>query len=80
MTTAISADTCVQLNETLFFFFVISMVQTIGAINMFNLKLQFHNMAVISRRHSLVLFVVQTVRLHEYLFAKICEKKKKKKV
>lgn len=55
------------------------MVQTIGAINMFNLKLQFHNMAVISRQHSLALFVVQTVRLHEYLFAKICEKKKRKK-
>lgn len=57
------------------------MVQTIGAINMFKnlLKLQFHNMAVISRWHGLVLFVVQTVRLHEYLFAKIVKRKKKKK-
>lgn len=55
------------------------MVQTIGAINMFKnlLKLQFHYTAVISRRHSLVLFVVQTVRLHEYIFAENCEKKKK---
>lgn len=57
------------------------MVQILGATNLFKtlLKLQFPNMAVMSRRHSLVLFVVQTVRLHEYLFAgkkKNCEKKK----
>lgn len=54
------------------------MVQTIGAINMFKnlLKLQFHTMAVISRWHSLVLFVVQTVRLHEYLFRN-CKTRKK---
>lgn len=45
-----------QLNETLFYFFVISMVRTIGAINTFKkiLKLQFHDMAVVSRWHSLV--------------------------
>lgn len=54
------------------------MVRTIGAINTFKkiLKLQFHDKAVVSRWHSLVFFVVQTVRLHEYLFAKNCEKKK----
>lgn len=66
-----------QLNETLFF--VISMVQTIGAIHMFKnlLKLQFHNVAVITRWHSLVLFLVQTVKLHEHLFAEIVKTRKK---
>lgn len=67
MTTAISADTCVATEWNLvLIFLVISMVQTIGAINMFKnlFKLQFHNMAVMNRWHSGVLFVVQTVRIH----------------
>lgn len=54
------------------------MVQTIGAINMFKtfLKLQFHNMAVISRWPNLVLFVVQSDSMNIFL-CKIVKKKKK---
>lgn len=64
MTIAIFADIGVATQWNIVLLCVISMVQTLGAINMFAnlLKLQFHSMAVISRWQSLVLFVVQDNR------------------